>query len=153
MLKGAFNFRKRGVCDFVLWQGLPDQIVTAGYCITIVQYYCPVYRKAMYWYFRWRTWRLENGLIYQHCFEYLHWWKGRIHILIGLKGGWLTFSFSLFHSVCFIQFALLIFVRRKEKMFHCRKKVPTCIVMLVESKKLYCVLYWQKIVLYLLCTT
>jgi len=110
-------FRTRGVRVFCFVAGRSRPKYTAGYCIIIVQYYCPVYRKAMYWYFRWRTWRLENGLIYQHCFEYLHWWKGHIHILIGLKGGWLTGHFFVFHSVCFHSVCIAYICEKKKKCF------------------------------------
>ena len=157
MLKFVFNFRTRGVCDLFFVAGLPDQMVTAGYCIIIVQYYCPVYRKAMYWYFRWRTWRLENGLIYQHCFEYLHWWKGRIHILIGLKRGMVGFfiqfvSFSLFHSVCI---AYICEKKRKKKCFIVGKRFllalwcwlnpKNCTVYCID-KNLYCTCCAQRCV-------
>ena len=35
MLKFVLNFRTRGVCELFFVAGLPDQMVTAGYCMCI----------------------------------------------------------------------------------------------------------------------
>jgi len=105
-------------------------------------------------------WLFKYVWIYQSYSDFLcrlsigfgtHWWWF-LHCLgvwnfatsIELKRRWdsavFIFTLDLFHSSCFSFSCIANFCEKK--LFHCRKKVPICIVLLVESKKLYCVLYW-----------
>ena len=159
MLKCAFNFQEpRGAWFLCCGGTFPTKVYLAIACFLYASE--EEYVVDSWWLFKY-VW------IYQSYSDFLcrlsigfgtHWWW-YLHLILQLawnwRGGWTRpYLFSLW--ICFIHFVfsfscIASFCERK--LFHCRKKVPICIciVLLVESKKLYCVLYWycnvQKFVL------
>jgi hypothetical protein len=157
MLKCAFNFQDpRGACFLCCGGTFSTKVYLAIACFLYASE--EEYVVDSWWLFKY-VW------IYQSYSDFLcrlsigfgtHWWW-YLHLILQLAwnwrgGGTRPYLFSLW--ICFIHFVFSFSCFASflwEKLFHCREKVPTCIV-------LYCIVLKSKkivlctIVTFVLCT-